>query len=211
MITTVIFDLSEVLLKGIQESGIALAKKYNIDCYSDPRSQSFSDSFPFPHPLLVPLIQEFFLGNISEDEYINEVIKIYSEIGSQAELKQYIRDHFIEIDGTRDIILKLKSLNFKLGLLSVHGKEWIEFCEKKFDFHQMFDVISYSYEDKVAKPNIQAFINIIERLGVQPNECLFIDDSSRNVQAAEGLGIQGLVFTSSRKLHIMLEQHLGRY
>lgn len=198
MIKYIIFDVGEVLLAGVRDIGLALAEKFKLE----GMEKTFANISPTP--LLTPLIKEFFAGTVNEDTYLNEVIKTYPQLGNKEELKQLIRNNFTEVAGTREIVIKLKSLGYKLGLLSVHGREWIEYCEEKYDFHKLFDVVSFSYHEGNLKPDKQAFISVIKKFPASPEECLFIDDAIVNIQAAEELGIKGILFTTAEDL----EQHL---
>ena len=46
----------------------------------------------------------------------------------------------------------------------------------------------------------------LERLRLSPGECLFVDDSARNVQAALDLGFHAIHFTSSAALRTELDE-----
>jgi HAD superfamily hydrolase (TIGR01509 family) len=210
MIKYIIFDLGEVLLNAIRDSGRKLIDLYNVDCSAVASSHTFV-YYGISHPLLVPAIQDFVIGEITEDEYIAKVLEAYPVLHACPDLKQYIRDNFTEITGTRDIIVKLKSLGYSLGLLSTHTKEWIEYCEQKFDFCTLFDAVAFSYKDKVTKPDPCAFDFILKRLEAVPGESLFIDDTVANVNAAEVLGMKGIAFTSADELGIMLARLLPDY
>ena len=196
LIKNIIFDLAEVLLTGIKDTGLALAEKHQLNVKSDHTA----DWTNGPTPLLVPLVKEFFNGNVNEDEYVKQVLELYPQIGHAEWLKQHIRENFKEVEGTRDIIVRLKKLGYKLALLSVHGEEWVEYLEKKFDYHKLFDVLSYSYETKVSKPDPLSFKHVLEKLKAPPEECLFIDDSYKNVAVAKELGINAILFTSAKDL-----------
>jgi putative hydrolase of the HAD superfamily/hydrolase len=50
------------------------------------------------------------------------------------------------------------------------------------------------------KPNPEIFELMAERLGVQPNECLMIDDIAANIAGAEAVGMEGVIFTSNDEL-----------
>jgi len=143
----VIFDLSEVLLTGIKDTGINLGKKHGIDF-----SSVLEGPTGHPNPLMLPAVWEFFHGNLTEDEYIAEVIKAYPKFGPHHELKRHIRANFREVKGMRDIVNRVRDAGYQLALLSVHGREWIEHCDKIYDIHILFDTVVYSYMDKVSKP-----------------------------------------------------------
>ena len=46
----------------------------------------------------------------------------------------------------------------------------------------------------MAKPEAAIFVLSAERLGLEPGECVFVDDLDANVEAARQVGMQGLLF-----------------
>ncbi len=206
-IKCVVFDISEVVLTGIKDASFALIKKYNLNNVSH-HDLGFNKRAT---PLIIPIFEDFCHGKISEDEYLAEVLKAYPELGTIEELKQHIRSYFKEIDGVREILIKLKKLNYKLALLSVHAKEWVDYCEEKFHFHELFDVLSYSHETKVSKPDPLAFQDVLNKLQVKANECLFIDDQQRNLDKPKELGFSTILFTDASNLEIELKNLLQNF
>lgn len=57
-----------------------------------------------------------------------------------------------------------------------------------------FDVIVGSAEEKVMKPEPAIFHRTLERLGSEPEEAVFIDDSPPNVAGARSLGMHAIHF-----------------
>ena len=56
-------------------------------------------------------------------------------------------------------------------------------------FHQTF----YSCQMKDYKPSKTIFQKLIDQTGINPSESLFLDDGQKNIEAAESLGIHGLL------------------
>ena len=187
MITTIIFDLSEVYLNGM----------YRIEeKIGEATGQFVKDDYI--HTLDVA--KDFFNGKISEEEFWKSLIDTHDWNIEIPTLKKIIRDKMTEIDGTRNIIEGLKKNGYRLGLLSIHAKEWIDHLEEKFDFHRLFDSRLYSFEVGVGKPDPRAFKLILNNLKVTPQECLFIDDYFVNTQAAQALGITTIIFENAEQL-----------
>ena len=69
-----------------------------------------------------------------------------------------------------------------------------------------FDDVLLSYELGRCKPDPQFFVLGLRKLGVQADECVFIDDRPDNVAAASSLGITGLHFTSAARLEADLTE-----
>ncbi len=63
-----------------------------------------------------------------------------------------------------------------------------------------FDAVVISAEVGCAKPDERIYRLLLERLGTQPAETVFIDDMAENVEAARALGMQALRFTSTAEI-----------
>jgi FMN phosphatase YigB (HAD superfamily) len=50
---------------------------------------------------------------------------------------------------------------------------------------------------------------VLERAGKPASQCIFIDDSAGNIQAARQLGFQTILFTSPRQLQQELDKIVG--
>ena len=73
----------------------------------------------------------------------------------------------------------------------------------------LFDVVFCSGDEGVAKPDPLAFKLTLERLGVVPEEAVFIDDSPGHVEAARALGLHGIHFTTAEALADQLDKLLA--
>ena len=60
--------------------------------------------------------------------------------------------------------------------------------QRRYGFEQLVDVIVYSHEVGVAKPDPAIFTLTQERLGVEAHEIVFLDDHDPHVQAARSCG-----------------------
>lgn len=64
--------------------------------------------------------------------------------------------------------------------------------QRRYGFEQLVDVIVYSHEVGLAKPDPAIFRLTEQRLGVHPHEIVFLDDQERHVEAARRLGWQAV-------------------
>jgi epoxide hydrolase-like predicted phosphatase len=88
---------------------------------------------------------------------------------------------------------------YRTGVLSnsMHGARRVE--EERFGFSEIFDVIVYSHEIGIVKPDPRAYRALLGQLGMPPDEVIFIDDKQANVDAACGLGMHGLLHTDTAR------------
>ncbi|MGD8552873.1 MAG: HAD family phosphatase, partial [Anaerolineales bacterium] len=69
-----------------------------------------------------------------------------------------------------------------------------------------FDRMVISAEVGTAKPAHQIYHILLDQLGIEPQDSLFIDDSSENIQVARDLGMHAILFQTREQ---MLEELLG--
>lgn len=62
-----------------------------------------------------------------------------------------------------------------------------------------FDAQTFSCDIGVCKPELQIYYNCLEKLGTEPAQVLFLDDRERNVRAAEGLGLNAVLFADAEE------------
>ena len=63
-----------------------------------------------------------------------------------------------------------------------------------------FDVLVWSYQLRIAKPDPAIYRHVLKELGTRPEETLFVDDKQVNIDAARALGMKGSVFTTVTEL-----------
>lgn len=112
------------------------------------------------------------------------------------------------IQETVEIFRKLKqNSNLRLYALTNWSAETFPIALERFDFLHWFDGRVVSGEDKMRKPFHEFYQLLLNRYTVKPEEALFIDDSLRNVKAAEQLGIPSIHFTNAEELRKELQQN----
>ncbi|HEY6280094.1 MAG TPA: HAD family phosphatase [Streptosporangiaceae bacterium] len=58
---------------------------------------------------------------------------------------------------------------------------------------ELFDTVVISAEVGMRKPEERIFRHAVDLIGLAPGECVFVDDMTANVQAAEALGMRGVL------------------
>jgi putative hydrolase of the HAD superfamily len=96
--------------------------------------------------------------------------------------------------------LKLKQRGLLTAILSNIGDDVLASVERAFDWIQHFDVLVWSYQLGIVKPDAEIYRHTLRELGTQPEETLFIDDKLPNVEAARALGIQAIEYSSVEHL-----------
>jgi putative hydrolase of the HAD superfamily len=96
--------------------------------------------------------------------------------------------------------LKLKQRGLLTAILSNIGDSVLASAEHTFDWIHRFDVLVWSYQLGIVKPDPAIYRHTLAELGTQPEETLFLDDKRANVEAARALGIQAIEYSSVERL-----------
>lgn len=104
------------------------------------------------------------------------------------------------IDGTVAILEQLAEKGTPLYAITNYSSEkWAETCQR-FPFFRHFRDIVVSGDERVLKPDPAIYHICLERNGLKPEECQFIDDALKNVEGANNVGIHGIQFKTPETL-----------
>ena len=99
---------------------------------------------------------------------------------------------------TIPLLNELRSRGYRVFGLSNFSEHGFELCRPYFPFLKYMDGILVSYEVKLMKPDPAIYLALCDRYGLDPSECLMIDDLEENVEGAKKAGFQGLCFENWR-------------
>ena len=96
-----------------------------------------------------------------------------------------------------EVVNELRQAGYRLALLTNAVREFRPVIEKTVPIYDLFDVIIDSSEVGMRKPDKEIYDLTSQKLEVDNDQCLMIDDLIANVHGAENAGMQGLLFTTS--------------
>ncbi|MDB5168731.1 MAG: putative (S)-2-haloacid dehalogenase [Candidatus Saccharibacteria bacterium] len=107
-----------------------------------------------------------------------------------------------------DYIAGLKG-NYRIGMLSNASENWLGhlFSEGQI---ALLDEVALSYETGFTKPRPQAFEAIADKLGVEIEACVMVDDQERHYTGAREAGMQAILYQDfdlfKQQLEVLLNQ-----
>lgn len=111
------------------------------------------------------------------------------------------------IHGTVEIFRELKETGrYKIYALTNWQAGLFDIALVRYNFMHWFDGRVVSGEEKTRKPFPEFYQRLLDRYNVNPGEALFIDDSLRNIKAAEGIGIKSIHFEGPEHLKKKLKE-----
>jgi putative hydrolase of the HAD superfamily len=72
-----------------------------------------------------------------------------------------------------------------------------------------FPVRVFSCEVRLVKPEPEIYRLCLDKLGAEPGEAVFVDDTTHNVEGAQAVGIQALLFLSAAEAAVEVERRWG--
>lgn len=111
------------------------------------------------------------------------------------------------IEDSVAVLEELKARGEKVyGITNFSREKWAE-CLIRFPFLQSFDGVVVSAHERVIKPDPAIYRILFERYDLAPQDCIFIDDSAKNIETARSLGMQGIHFVEPIDLKAELTRH----
>ena len=134
-------------------------------------------------------------GTLTEEVYLSMVKKELPEHlhGAVEQLCAGWTSHMPPVDGIESVIEEIKKSGKGLYLLSNFNQRL------RRELHlapalKLFDGLVISGEIHMVKPNADIYLYLLDKYGLDPAECMFVDDRLDNIEAGEAVGIKGYLF-----------------
>ena len=184
MITTVIFDIGNVLAKYTWREHIESQGFYGDMLERIANATVRSAGW-----------KDYDIGILSEEEIMENFVR------NDPAIEQEIRKTYKDLKGIvarQDYaipwIQRLKENKYQVLYLSNFSHKASVECAEALDFIPYMDGGILSYRDHVIKPMPEIYKLLLERYELVPEECVFLDDLEENVRAAEAFGIHTILF-----------------
>lgn len=105
----------------------------------------------------------------------------------------------LPIEETVMLLKRIKKTEHRLLCLSNMPTPAIEFLEATYDLFHLFDACVISSRVNMAKPDREIFEHLLNKYALTPDETVFIDDSEKNIEAAQQFGIGTLQFADPKQ------------
>lgn len=157
---------------------------------------TFTWTGPFD-PSADPEWRAFQAGKMNEREYWAIQAQRFAErTGREPDMPTMMaplyagQEHELVRPEARRLIEDAKAAGIRVGihtndLTSFHDAEWLD----RMTILQEFDVMVDGRTDGVYKPDSAAYELMIERMGIDPADLIFIDDQLVNIRGAESAGM----------------------
>lgn len=187
MIKAIIFDMDGVIsdTQGIHANTESeLLKSYGIEMHPDEITRRYA--------------------GVGDEEMFRQIFsrgqKQIPEIEQLVEKKWRIMDQLVrgnvrEVPGTREFIERLENLGLPLAVGSASRLSFMEMVLAELGLRDRFRVIASAEEVRKGKPEPDLFLLVANRLSVEPESCVVVEDAVSGMIAAKRAKMQciGLV------------------
>ena len=196
MIKCVISDLGKVIL--FFDNSLFFRKMAEFSPYS---AQDITERV-HRH---MDLIRLFDTGKIEPEEFYEQVtLKLEAKIPQDTFFRIY-NDVFSANPPVLNLLKRLKT-NCKLILLSNTDVQRFGFIKKNFPEILLFDDYVLSYEVGYMKPHPEIYTIALKKARVRAEECVFLDDLPENIEGAQRLGMNAILYGPQPDLECRLKQ-----
>jgi epoxide hydrolase-like predicted phosphatase len=106
-----------------------------------------------------------------------------------------------------EAVRRARKAGIKTGLISNSWGNGLHYDPAMLD--ELFDAVVISGDVGLHKPQPEIFLMGAERIGVAPQECVFVDDLRENCEGAEAVGMKAILHRGSAGTLPQLEELLA--
>lgn len=134
-------------------------------------------------------------GFIDQSDYIAGVAEIMEQ--TPEEIAAIIRQEHVQNADLLEYIRTLRQ-SHKVALLSNVGRGGFDGVFTEQELEDTFDAVVLSFEEGIIKPHPHIFQVAALRLGLQPGDCMMVDDIESNVEGARAAGLTAQLHTNNQ-------------
>jgi putative hydrolase of the HAD superfamily len=208
-IRAVISDFGGVLTTPLLRSFVAFQDETGISFEALGNAMQRAAERNGAYPLF-----ELEKGNLTEADFL-ELLRdnLEPELGHRPELHRFKEIYFDALDPNEpmiELMRDLKRRGYRMALLTNNVREWEPLWRSMLPVDEIFELIVDSAFVGMRKPEPGIYRLTLERIGaVAPAECVFVDDTEANCEAARELGMSAVQFRGNDQAIVEIEQALA--
>lgn len=161
-----------------------------------------------------PLFEEFETGDVTKDVFRKELIKMLPDNISADKIDHAWNSILVGFSDDAVLLLKKLKNKYNLFLLSntnvIHYNIYMPEFNQKYghDFEGLFNKAYWSFMVGLRKPGHEIFNYVLKDADLFSGDCLFIDDSIQNTEAANKCGIKSIWLKPGLRLTDLFDDSL---
>lgn len=145
--------------------------------------------------------QELYDAFCFNDEEVEEEIALFFE-----NLGNIVRMYEDSVEWVKSV----KESGYKVYILSNYPEYLYEKSQKELRFLEYVDGAVFSFREKTVKPEKEIYQCLLQRYSIQPDEAVFLDDITANLEAAKKYGMHTILVSDREKAQAELQKMLKK-
>jgi putative hydrolase of the HAD superfamily len=192
-IEAVISDFGGVLTTPLIQSFMAFQDQTGISAEVLGKGMQAATEANGDNPLF-----EMERGEISEAAFLAQLTAALEPLlGHRPEMHRFREIYFEALDPNPpmiELMRELKASGYRMAMLTNNVREWEPLWRSMLPVDEIFETVVDSGFVGCRKPESRIYSLTLERIGMQPTSCLFVDDVQVNCEGAEKAGIAAVHF-----------------
>jgi FMN phosphatase YigB (HAD superfamily) len=184
--TVIFFDVGDVLIADcIGLKFKSLQQKYHL-------------SLEALHALRKAHRKDADLGHISDPQFWQLVLQACGITATPDDWD--LEPYYLEVPGTRDIVNQLSRRGYRLAIITDDSREMALARQNRYGYSGVFEKVIVSSHLGIVKPDERIFRFALGEMHVAPEQSVFIDNLQTNLDGAQRVGMQTILFTDAANL-----------
>ncbi|MCM3734947.1 HAD family hydrolase [Bacillus cytotoxicus] len=206
MIKAVIFDLD----------GTLLDRDHSLNLFVRDQYKRYINEFKYipEEEYVTRFIELDNKGYVWKDKVYEQLLREYgiSSLTREQLLEDYINNfqhHCTPFSHLENVLQELKNRGFLLGMITNGFTEFqlLNICS--LELEKYMDTILVSEQEGMKKPQAEIFLRALERLGVEPEESIYIGDHPENdVIGARNVGMHAIWKKDTFWGQVFVDEHV---
>ena len=184
-VTTIIFDMYGVIIEESKGNFIP----YTYNHFDESEYERITRQFR-----VEKLFGKAGNGELSSDEFLS----LLGFADTEFHMRDYIENH-LTLDAGFIPFAERFAGQYEFVLLSNDVSEWSAYITEFHGLNKYFTHKIVSGDVKCRKPDRKIYELTLERIGKRPEECLFVDNTAKNLLVAQELGIVPVMFDRDKE------------
>jgi putative hydrolase of the HAD superfamily len=152
-------------------------------------------------------------GKLTEALFLERIAdELEPELGHRPEMHRFSEIYFEAMEPNPpmiELMRELKGRGLRMALLTNNVREWEPLWRSMVPIDELFEVVVDSAFVGCRKPDPQIYEIVLERIGLEGDQCLFVDDVEGNCEAARELGMAAVHFRANEQAIEEIRAGLG--
>ena len=137
-------------------------------------------------------------GHISGEQYWISILQHFGLDTRDFDISRLIQEDVLSWTDINEAMIRFitesKPKFRKLAMISNMASDTLAYLRAHCSWLELFDVLSFSCDLGGNKPDREIYAACLRKLDLPPGECLFVDDSAKNVKGAQESGLHAIQF-----------------